>query len=40
LSISGLEVAIYVCSALIILAVLAFPIVAIARSSKPPEQEE
>jgi hypothetical protein len=36
---TALEIAIYVCSGLIMLAVLAFPIVAIARASKPSEEE-
>jgi len=36
---SSLEIAIYVCSALIMLAVAAFPIIAIMRASKSSEEE-
>ena|GEM_PF-2352622 len=39
LSLTVLEISIYVCAALILLAVLAFPIIAIARASKPSEEE-
>jgi len=39
MNLSGLEVAIYIFAGLIMLAVAAFPIVAIARASKPSEEE-